>query len=250
MRRQSRGFTLVELLVVIGIIALLISVLLPALQRARSQAVATACLANQRSFGQALIIYANDSNGWVGRDGFGGWGAFTPMLLAPKMGLPQPDTALVNDIDATIAYLRQYPVFRCPAVSDGDYVLGYAVNSLDIENYLKKGTYQEKGSDPAGFSKIAKIPNTSQTAFEVEVNMTSLAANALGQYNVWNGANNGDLPFTLAGSPSVSGQRRMIAADDLRHRGRTTICFFDGHAELVKIDAGAITASLLNTGSR
>jgi prepilin-type N-terminal cleavage/methylation domain-containing protein/prepilin-type processing-associated H-X9-DG protein len=69
-----RGFTLVELLVVIGIIALLISILLPALSKARKQALNANCMANLRTIGQSLQLYAAENKGkYPAHYGGGSW---------------------------------------------------------------------------------------------------------------------------------------------------------------------------------
>jgi len=59
-----RAFSLVELLVVIGIIALLISILLPALSAARQHAASVSSLSNLRQLGLGLVAYVNDNRGW------------------------------------------------------------------------------------------------------------------------------------------------------------------------------------------
>ncbi len=69
--RNKNGFTLVELLVVIGIIAVLIAMLLPALGKARAQAKTVACQSNLRQVGTFLSMYANQWRGWIYPPGLG-----------------------------------------------------------------------------------------------------------------------------------------------------------------------------------
>lgn len=63
--KSRNAFTLVELLVVIGIIALLISILLPALNKARDNANTVACLSNMRQFTAASANYAAENKGYI-----------------------------------------------------------------------------------------------------------------------------------------------------------------------------------------
>ena len=64
-RERQKAFTLIELLVVIAIISLLVSILLPSLQKAKELARNVLCMSNARSIGLMFVMYAEDQDGWL-----------------------------------------------------------------------------------------------------------------------------------------------------------------------------------------
>jgi prepilin-type N-terminal cleavage/methylation domain-containing protein len=102
---SSKGFTLVELLVVIGIIAVLIGILLPALSKARKQAKVVACASNIRQLSLALIMYTNEAKGRFLPDWHDSGVPMWHTLLRPYYG-KRWDPAVDKNI--------QDPVLLCP----------------------------------------------------------------------------------------------------------------------------------------
>ncbi len=90
---RPKGFTLIELLVVIAIIALLLGILMPALQRVRKQARSSACKANMHSWAQIWNMYCQDNDGYFCRESNyvgwprGNWIEALRPLYRTKMGI-------------------------------------------------------------------------------------------------------------------------------------------------------------------
>jgi prepilin-type N-terminal cleavage/methylation domain-containing protein len=136
---RRRGFTLVELLVVIGIIAVLISILLPTLGRARTQATRTQCLSNMRQLATYLHMYASDNRGAIppqllGVDSYQTTWAFYPGWDDGPGGAypanPPEYTAWRNSAEGYCGlgylvrankYIKDGRAFYCPEMSFGEF---------------------------------------------------------------------------------------------------------------------------------
>jgi prepilin-type N-terminal cleavage/methylation domain-containing protein/prepilin-type processing-associated H-X9-DG protein len=201
MRNRWRAFTLVELLVVIGIIALLISILLPALTKAKDSANTVACLSNIRQLGAAAMNYSAEHKGYiipVGNSKVGGSSYFWCNIMVDNKYVSPPSDIGAGPLTGS--------VFFCPS-GNQDFFPPSLTNS---------------GTVPS-----SRIDEQSCMAYRRNSTVTNVPI------DVWYGINGEDPPANNPTNVGAPCRRLQNSADQMTklnmvRRSSETVMFFDG----------------------
>ncbi|MCF7958806.1 MAG: DUF1559 domain-containing protein [Phycisphaerae bacterium] len=215
--KKQNGFTLIELLVVISVIALLVAILMPALNKARAQAKGVVCLSNLRQVGLAIKMYADDNDDYVPRN-TGHASSIWILLFLPYVG---------HESDNMRDY-REVDIYNCPSfpnsgfgregISNAEQTVDYVQNSW-ADNIAggerANATRLSNFSRPAG--KIYLADNENGPWRQIIRNVSDLETKR-GRFDVWH-------PRHLPGG--FDNERRVAAT---RHRAGCNNLFLDGHS--------------------
>jgi prepilin-type N-terminal cleavage/methylation domain-containing protein/prepilin-type processing-associated H-X9-DG protein len=226
-KARRAAFTLVELLVVIGIIALLISILLPSLSRAREQGNAVKCLSNLRQLGMAFVMYTNANKGALPADApnnkdqpedFVHWETgrnLEESALGPYWGKPFPASLLICPTDDVNNRERvKKGGYRFSYVMNG-YVSSITGSGISAANSIKR--INQAINAPDKLLAYEEDPYTIDDGHATPQPTSSINLLAIRHDRTRRPEN----PADPLGALSLNGEKRGNA------------CFLDGHASYI-----------------
>lgn len=215
-RPPARGFTLIELLVVIAIIGILASMLLPALSKAKEASRKARCLSNLRQAGLGLILYAEDSGGFIprGNDPIW-WQVLTPFLGGQNR----------NDY-------KRVGVYTCPSYPNKKQLLCYVDNAWTFSSVRDM-----VGTEVTGMTKLTRFQQPSDSVYLADNEngpwrpvISTLGVDGSTEVNdVWSPDH---LPYRTGGK-TLNPERRVARA---RHGLGPNLLYFDGHTAWKRAD--------------
>ena len=234
--KSLRAFTLIELLVVVSIIALLLSIMMPALGRARDSAKQIVCLSHMRQVGLALTLYTQENNNYVVKGRFhnnGDWLSLNSFYsnLTPYLDPSKKANNQVWDMikDEAEQYNQIWEDLICPAVkkseiSTATFFQGISIRSLGIN--IAVGTLAHNGySDGYGLEDWATGNTRKITDIKNSSGMIAFCDTLNTEY-IYSGG------YHHIESAGYDPDKYL----PVRHPGGYGATFVDGHGDMVKAE--------------